>query len=179
MKLICGLGNPEKKYAHTRHNVGFMLLDAFAEKCGFPKFKIQGKSLMSEKGEGSTKVILIKPQTFMNHSGEAVREMVDYYKIDLHDMVLVYDDVDLPLGTLRFREKGSAGTHNGMKSVIEYLGTEKFPRLRMGIESRGDSVPQGLSLYDFVLSPFLEEEWSIVKKMIEDATILLEGKISC
>lgn len=179
MKLICGLGNPEKKYLATRHNLGFMFIDAFADKQDFPAFKVQGKNLISEKGEGIKKVILIKPQTFMNLSGEAVREVLDYYKMDLKDLSLVYDDVDLPLGTLRFREKGSAGTHNGMKSVVENLGTGKFSRLRMGIESRGVTAAQTLSLYDFVLSHFLEEEQPIVKKMIEEAVMLLEGKISC
>lgn len=169
MKLICGLGNPGEKYARTRHNAGFLFLDRFAEENDFPKFTLKGKSLLSEKGEGHKKVILIKPQTLMNLSGEAVREAMQFYKIDPADLLVVYDDVDLPLGTIRFREKGSAGTHNGMKSIIENIATLDFPRLRLGVESRGVHAPEQMPLDVFVLSPFLSEEEAIFQKEMEEA----------
>ncbi len=178
MKIICGLGNPGKSYARSRHNVGFMFLDAFAKKQDFPKFEEKGKALLSEKGTGESKIILMKPQTFMNLSGEAVVEVLNFYKVELKDFFTVYDDVDLPLGTLRFRERGSAGTHNGMKSVVEHLGSMVFPRLRIGIESRGETAPEQLDLHDFVLAPFLEDELPLVQKAIEEGMELLEKSLA-
>src|SRR3989338_3437521 len=178
MKIICGLGNPGRSYARSRHNVGFMLVDAFAKKHDFLKFEEKGKALFSAKGSGEGKIILMKPQTFMNLSGEAVQEVLNFYKVEPKDFYAVYDDVDLPLGTLRFREKGSAGTHNGMKSVIQYLATMEFPRLRLGIESRGETAPQQLDLHDFVLAPFLEDELPILQKAIEEGIEILEKSLA-
>lgn len=169
MKLICGLGNPGSKYERTRHNVGFRVLDAYAEQEAFPPFKEQGKALVSEKGTGRDKVILMKPLTFMNLSGEAVLQLMQFYKIEPKDLLVIYDDVDLPLGTLRYREKGSAGTHNGMKSIVETLATLDFPRLRVGIESRGATAPEQMPLDVFVLAPFLSEEEALLKEAIHEA----------
>lgn len=178
MKLICGLGNPGKKYNNTRHNVGFVFIAEFAKKHEFPPFEERGKSLVSEKGNGEGKVILMLPLTFMNLSGEAVREVMDFYKIEPKDFYTVYDDVDLPLGKLRFRESGSAGTHNGMKSVIQHLATMDFPRLRIGIESRGEIAPEQMDLHTFVLAPFLPEEKEILKVAIAEGMEILEKALA-
>jgi peptidyl-tRNA hydrolase, PTH1 family len=169
MKVICGLGNPGSKYENTRHNVGFQVLDAFAQTHEFPSFEQKGKAMVSEKGQGLKKVILLKPQTFMNLSGEAVQELLQFYKIEPKDLIVVFDDVDLPLGTLRYREKGSAGTHNGMKSLIQGLATLDFPRLRVGIESRGTTAPEQMPLDVFVLAPFLKDEEEALKTTIVEA----------
>jgi len=153
MKLLCGLGNPGRKYEGTRHNAGFDFVDAYAKKYEFPPFQEKWNALVSENGLGEDRFLLIKPQTFMNLSGEALAKFVNFYKIPLEDVCVVYDDVDLALGTIRFRTEGSAGTHNGMKSVVEFLGTQEFPRLRLGI---GQSELMDLSAY--VLMPFTEKE---------------------
>jgi PTH1 family peptidyl-tRNA hydrolase len=176
MKIICGLGNPEKEYDGTRHNVGFRFLDAFAAAHDFPKFGTKGKSLISEKTlefvpGHKEKILLVKPQTFMNLSGEAVQEVLQFYKLPLKDLLVVYDDVDLPLGTVRYREKGSAGTHNGMKSIVETIASIDFPRLRIGIESRGafeGSAPAQMDLTDFVLAPFLKAELPIFEEVVKE-----------
>lgn len=174
MKLICGLGNPGTKYEKTRHNAGFRFIDAYAKQFDFPQFTEKGKALVSTKGEGFKKVILVKPQTFMNLSGEAVREVMQFHKIEPKDLLVVYDDVDLPLGSIRYREKGSAGTHNGMKSLIECLATLDFPRLRLGIESRGVTAPEQMPLDVFVLAPFLKEEEPVFQKELEEALSKIE-----
>lgn len=178
MKLICGLGNPGEKYERTRHNVGFRVLDALARALNFPEFSEKGKYLLSSQGEGAAKILLMKPLTYMNLSGEAVSEVMNFYKIAPADLTVVYDDVDLPLGTLRFREKGSAGTHNGMKSIVEHLATLDFPRLRVGIESRGETAPEQMELDVFVLAPFLPDEESTLKGTIKEAVELLEKSLA-
>lgn len=169
MKLICGLGNPGEKYTKTRHNVGFRFIDAYAKAHDFPDFEEKGKYWITEKGQGFKKVILLKPTTFMNLSGEAVQEVLQFYKIEPKDLLVVYDDVDLPLGTLRYRESGSAGTHNGMKSIIQCLATLDFPRLRIGIESRGETAPEQMPLDAFVLAPFTPEEGKILEESLTEA----------
>ena len=177
MKIICGLGNPGKEYEKTRHNCGFMAIDALAKEMDFPLFEADGKSLVSVKGTGKNKVLLVKPQTFMNLSGEAVAELLNFYKVPPKDLLVIYDDVDLPLGEIRYREKGSAGTHNGMKSIVETLATIDFPRLRIGIESRGafeGSAPAQMDLTDFVLAPFLKEELVVLKGVIPEAIAKIE-----
>ncbi len=178
MKVICGLGNPGKGYSKSRHNVGFMFVDAFAKAHDFPKFEENGKSLVSEKGTGEEKILLMKPLTFMNLSGEAVQEILSYYKVELKDFFVVYDDVDLPLGKIRFREQGSAGTHNGMKSIVQLLATMEFPRLRIGIESRGEIAPKEMNLHDYVLAPFLPDELPLLKEAIAEALKLLEKSLA-
>lgn len=171
MKLIIGLGNPGKEYEKTRHNVGFMCIDGLAEKLGLPEFKLQKKfeALVSEGAFNEEKLILAKPQTFMNLSGLAVAKLVNFYNCEPKDIFVIYDDVDLPLGKIRIRPDGSAGSHNGMKSIVEHLGFSNFPRLRIGIESRGLSAPHQQEISSFVLTPFLKEEQPNLKKALEDA----------
>lgn len=175
MKIIVGLGNIGEKYENTRHNVGFMFIDELIKEIDkklnkevlmeeSPKFKAKiGK--ISHEGED---FLLVKPTTFMNLSGEAISKILNFYKETPESLVVIYDDIDLPLGKIRIRDKGSAGTHNGIKSVIQQLGTENFFRIRIGIESRGTSSPKQQDISDFVLSKFKEEELSEVKKGIEE-----------
>ena len=178
MKVICGLGNPEKEYEGTRHNVGWQVVDALAKALQFPDFETHGKMLLSVKGRGNSRVFLMKPLTYMNLSGEAVRELLHFYKIPPADLLVVYDDVDLPLGTLRYRDKGSAGTHNGMKSIIECLATLDFPRLRVGIESRGTLTSAEIPLVDFVLGRFTSEELPVLQKSIDEAVEKLTKELA-
>ncbi|HEX8255202.1 MAG TPA: aminoacyl-tRNA hydrolase [Thermoanaerobaculia bacterium] len=170
MKLIVGLGNPGPQYERTRHNVGWQVLDAFAR-----KFRIEidrhEKNAMTGTGRvAGGSVMVAKPLTYMNLSGDAVKLLVNAYLESTEEMIVVYDDIDLPLGRLRIRPNGSAGTHNGMRSIISVLGSERFPRLRVGI----GSAEQG-RLRDFVLDEFSAEEQPVVEKVIErsvDALLL-------
>ena len=150
MKLIVGLGNPGTKYKNTRHNAGFMALDFLAEHYGFEPFKTldKGKSLVTKGGIAGKKVILMKPQTFMNLSGIPTQAMSAYFKIDLKDIIAIYDEAELPFGQLRIRRDGSAGGHNGVKSLIEQLGGDDFIRVRLGIKP---DVPFKGALEDYVL----------------------------
>jgi len=170
MKIIVGLGNIGGKYAKTRHNTGFIVVDALFNKLNGTDWKEEPKfkSLIAEcvfKGE---KVLLAKPTTLMNLSGQAISSIVNFYKEPLENLTVIYDDVDLPLGTIRIRDKGSAGTHNGMKSVIQELGTEEFKRIRIGIEGRGTTSPKEQDTSSYVLSAFAKEEEPIIKKAIEE-----------
>lgn len=168
-KLIVGLGNPGKEYGKNRHNVGFMAVDEIAKTFGFDDFK-EEKKFEAELAQGEIsgeKVLLAKPLTFMNKSGEAVRKIAGYFKIDKKDLVLIFDDIDLPLGSIRIREKGGAGTHNGVKSVTQALGTEEFARIKIGTESRGDSAPKKQETSSFVLSDFTKEEDGIIRKNLK------------
>lgn len=163
MKLVVGLGNPGKKYEGTRHNVGFDCIDRCAEMMDISidetKFNgIYGKGIVD--GE---KLILLKPLTYMNLSGECVRAIVDYYRIDIENLLIIYDDLDLPTGKIRLRQKGSAGGHNGIKSIIEHLGTEHFKRIRVGI----DRPSQGEAVVDYVLGTFRPEERERIAPAIE------------
>jgi PTH1 family peptidyl-tRNA hydrolase len=178
MKLICGLGNPEDKYTRTRHNVGFRAVDLMAKLWEFPAFENKGKYLLSTKGEGDRRVFLMKPLTYMNLSGEAVSDFLNYYKLNPQDLTVVYDDVDLPLGKIRFRDSGSAGTHNGMKSIIEQLATLDFPRMRIGIESRGEIAPEQMDLHTFVLAPFLPDEEPLLEAALKEAVTSLEKSLA-
>ncbi|MGB9679035.1 MAG: aminoacyl-tRNA hydrolase [Thermoanaerobacteraceae bacterium] len=133
MYIIAGLGNPGKEYDGTRHNMGFMAVDILSEKLGIDVCKVKFKSLIGEGIYKGEKIILQKPQTFMNLSGEALYDIVNFYKIPLENVIVIYDDKDLDLGKIRIRKKGSAGGHNGMKSIIYLLNSEDFPRIRIGI----------------------------------------------
>jgi peptidyl-tRNA hydrolase, PTH1 family len=177
MKVICGLGNPGGEYQGTRHNAGFVFVDRWAEKYDFPDWKEKSGALISEKGSGDEKVILVKPQNFMNKSGGPLAAILNFYKVDLADLVVVYDDVDLPLGEVRYREEGGSGTHNGMKSVIAQLGGGDFPRLRLGVESRGESAPEQMDISDFVLSAFKEEEVEVFEKEVEEGIEVLDREL--
>lgn len=156
MKVIIGLGNPGMKYAQTRHNVGFLCIDRLCEKWDVPLAQFKWEADIGERQLGGEKVILCKPQTYMNRSGAAVRALMDDVKADIEDLVVIYDDLDLPPGRIRLRLKGGAGGHNGVKSVIQHLGTDQFKRIRIGI---GRPHPP-VSVTDYVLSPFarVEEE---------------------
>lgn len=141
MYLIVGLGNPGKKYENTRHNMGFMVVDRLSEKTGTAVDRLKFRALTGECVIGGHKVMLMKPQTFMNLSGDAVREAARYYKLAPSHIIVIYDDIDIPLGNLRLRKSGSAGTHNGMRSIVSLLGTDQFPRVRVGIGgTSGDLV---------------------------------------
>jgi PTH1 family peptidyl-tRNA hydrolase len=159
VKLIVGLGNPGKQYAATRHNIGFMVVDYLAEKLGVKVDKIKFKSVLGEGFAGREKIVLAKPQTYMNLSGEALLDMVQWYKLDPQDILVIYDELDLPVGKLRLRMKGSAGGHNGMKSIIYLLQSDDFPRLRIGI---GRPQNEKIETVNHVLGKFDEEEAKIM-----------------
>ena len=154
MLIVIGLGNPGREYARTRHNVGFDVIDVLSEKTGIALTKSAMHGLIGEGFAGGEKLVLVKPQTYMNLSGQCVTEIVSWYKPELDRVLLVYDDIDLPLGKLRLRGSGSAGTHNGMRSVIGLLGRQDFPRLRVGVGQR----PEGWELADWVLSHYQTAE---------------------
>ena len=165
LKIVVGLGNPGKEYEKTRHNTGFMVLDKISEKFKIEIKKDKCKALIGNGEINGEKVILIKPQTFMNLSGEAVRGIVDFYKEDIANVIIVFDDIDLEIGNIRIKEKGSAGTHNGVKSVVSHLGTEKFQRIKVGIGKPKENI----DLVNHVLGKFSEEELKILDNSINDA----------
>ena len=165
MKLIVGLGNPDKEYEKTRHNVGFMVMDRLADvlnvsidnkkfKGEYVKFKYHGED-----------VILLKPMTYMNNSGESVIQVMNYFKIDVDDLLIVYDDMDMPVGKLRLRQSGSAGGHNGIKNIIAHLNSQDFKRIRVGIDRH-----KYMNVADYVLSRFSKVESEAIEQGIENAT---------
>ena len=166
VKLIVGLGNPGKQYAATRHNAGFMVIDYLAEKLGVKVDKIKFKSVLGEGFAGTEKIVLAKPQTYMNLSGEALLDMVQWYKLEPQDILVIYDDLDLPVGKLRLRMKGSAGGHNGMKSIIYLIQSDDFPRLRIGI---GRPQNENIETVNHVLGKFAEEEAKIMGEAVAKA----------
>ena len=173
MKLIVGLGNVGNKYTFTRHNAGFMLADSIAlnNNLSFkemPRLKCLITNLRNENGE----FLIIKPTTFMNLSGEAVRAVIDYYKISIEDILIIYDDISLPLGKIRFRMNGSDGGHNGIKSIIQHIGTQDFARLKIGIGPQ-PNLPSEV----FVLQNFSKEELEILKNMPYTTSITLGKRI--
>ena len=177
MHIIVGLGNPGKQYEFTRHNAGFLCLDYLAAKHNIKVNKIKFKSLVGEGNIKGEKVILLKPTTFMNLSGEAVVEAMNFYKTDISELIVVYDDISLPLGTLRIREKGSAGGHNGMKNIIYRTGKDNFPRIRLGVSAPGER-----DLADYVLSKFSKEDLKTFSSAVEDVVdaieLMIKGDIS-
>jgi PTH1 family peptidyl-tRNA hydrolase len=170
--LVVGLGNPGSKYQDNRHNVGFMAIDRFASAFSIKLGRVQAKAIVGKGIVGNHSVILAKPQTFMNRSGNSVGQLVRFYKLPLACLLVVYDELDLPLGALRLRQKGGAGGHNGMKSIIQHLGSE-FPRLRLGIgRPRGQMDPAAYVLQDFSTS-----ELPVVDQMLDDALAAIESFI--
>lgn len=165
MKIIIGLGNPGKEYAATRHNMGFMAIDRLADKYGIDIIDLKHKGICGKGMIEGEKVMLVKPQTYMNNSGECVRELMDYYKTEPEDIIIIYDDIDLDPGQLRIRKSGTAGSHNGMKSVISHMGTQIFPRVRIGVGAK----PDGWDLADYVLSRITPEADKEIVKGIETA----------
>lgn len=169
MKLIIGLGNYGKEYQNTRHNIGFMALDFFAKKneLNFDKRKFKG--LYTETNINNEKVLLIKPQTYMNLSGECVRDFILYFHVDIKDILVIYDDMDLDIGVLRLREKGSAGGHNGIKNIIQHIKSSEFKRVRVGIskDTNGNTI-------DYVLGKFKGEEKEKIDEKIEIISDIIE-----
>ncbi len=161
MHLIIGLGNPEDRYGATRHNVGFEVINYFSQKENIDLRKVKHRALIGEGFVGGKKVMLVKPQTYMNLSGESVREIVDYYNVPLEKVLVVYDDIDLDVGRLRLRSKGGGGTHNGMRSIIYQLREDEFPRLRIGI-----GKPDRQDLTSYVLGKFSSEDREEIIKTI-------------
>ncbi len=154
MKMIVGLGNPGQKYHQTRHNIGFIAIDELVHRHNLPLSNKKFNSVYATGLINGEKVILVKPITFMNLSGEAVRPLMDYYNVDLEDLVVIYDDLDLPAGKVRLREKGGHGGHNGIRSLIAHLGTKEFKRIRLGIGRPVSQQP----VVDYVLQRFHKEE---------------------
>ena len=178
MFIIAGLGNPDKQYEGTRHNVGFDVIDRIAEKYNISVDTKKHRALIGKGVIEGQKVILAKPQTYMNLSGESIRSLLDYYKVDEEqELLVIYDDISLDVGQLRIREKGSAGGHNGIKNIIAHLGGQVFPRIRVGVGEK----PKGYDLADYVLGHFSSGE----KKMMEEgydhavraAEMILSGRI--
>lgn len=166
MYIIAGLGNPGKQYAQTRHNVGFDTIDILADKYNISVDTKKHKALCGKGMIEGQKVVLAKPQTFMNLSGESVRELVDFYKIDPEEeLIVIYDDISLEPGQLRIRLKGSAGGHNGIKNIIAHLGTQEFPRIKVGVGAK----PPKMDLADYVLSRFGAEEQKLMDEAFGEA----------
>ena len=161
MYLICGLGNPGRLYSNTRHNMGFMTIDVLSDRLGIPVNKLKFKALVGEGRIGTEKVVLAKPQTYMNLSGESLRPLVEFYKPEHSHLILVYDDVDLALGRTRVRASGSSGTHNGMRSVIYHLQFDDFPRVRIGLGPHGE-----IPLDKFVIGHWTREEQPQLAKAV-------------
>lgn len=175
MKLIVGLGNPDKEYFNTYHNLGFMAVENLAESLGVDFNKTKSRALIAEYGVGTKKIILAKPLTYMNLSGESVRELVAFYKIDLKDVVVIYDDYDLVKGAIRIREKGSAGTHNGMRNIVKELGSEDFNRIRIGFKPDTEfKIP----LINYVLSGIPEVDKPIYHEAIKRVSLALKEFIN-
>lgn len=167
MYIIVGLGNPERKYDGTRHNIGFSALTVLADTYGISMDIKKHKAVCGKGVIEGQKVLLAMPQTYMNLSGESVRELVDYYKIDPEEeLIVIYDDINLAPGKLRIRPKGSAGGHNGIKNIIAHLGTQVFPRIRVGVGEK----PKGWDLADYVLGRFPGEEESVIREALEKTT---------
>ena len=177
MYIIVGLGNPGKKYEYTRHNMGFLTIDLLSDMTGIKVDRLKFKALTGEGRIGGEKVILVKPQTYMNLSGESVRDIMNFYKEPIENLIVIYDDIDLPEGTLRIRSKGSAGTHNGMRNIVYLLGDDNFPRIRVGIGSENRS-----DLIDYVTGRITEGEkdalWDCLNKAALAAKDIVENGIA-
>ena len=178
MYIIAGLGNHGKQYAQTRHNVGFDTIDILADKYNISVYTKKHKALCGKGMIEGQKVVLAKPQTFMNLSGESVRELVDFYKIDPEEeLIVIYDDISLEPGKIRIRKKGSAGGHNGIKNIIAQLGTQNFQRIKVGVGEK----PKGWDLADYVLGHFSKEDRGLVddalKRVAGAVELMVQGEV--
>ena len=177
--IVVGLGNPGRQYENTRHNVGFLALDHIARRAGVRVDRTRFKALTGEATVAGHRVLLLAPQTFMNLSGEAVREAAAFYHVAPENIIVIYDDVTLPVGRMRVRGKGSDGGHNGIKSIIYQLRSDAFPRIRIGV---GEKPHPDFDLADWVLSPFGTEERAVLDKTFpvacEGLELLLDGKLA-
>lgn len=176
MFLIAGLGNPKREYDNTRHNIGFAMIDAMAEKYNISVRNIKNRAMTGQGIINGQKVLLVKPLTFMNLSGESIRPLADYYEIAPDaELIVVSDDINLPIGQIRIRKKGSAGGHNGLKNIIAQLGSEEFQRIRIGVGGK----PENYDLADYVLGHFTKEEKTLMEKAVsmavEAAEMMLMG----
>ncbi len=174
MYLIVGLGNPGDKYTFTRHNAGFLAIDYISQKHNIEIKKLKHKAMIGEGIISGKKVVLAKPQTFMNLSGESIRELVSWYKVEQKNIIVIYDDVSMPAGSLRIREKGSAGGHNGIKSIILNLNSDEFPRFKLGINEK----PSEYNLADYVLGKFTSTEQKVMFDTFEKANLAVEEFIT-
>lgn len=170
MFLVIGLGNPGKEYAETRHNVGFKTIDLLAKNNNITMNKIKFKSVYGEGVIAGRKVVLVKPQTYMNNSGIAVKELYDFYKLPIEDMIVLVDDIDIDFAQIRIRKKGSAGTHNGLRSIIQHIGDENFPRLKIGIGQKKEKQ----DLAAFVMGKFSKDEREEIAIAVEEAASAIE-----
>ncbi len=176
MYLVVGLGNPDVKYLKTMHNMGFMAIDILAENLGLQFNKKGFKGVYAQASVGGEKAILLKPQTYMNLSGDSVLEIANFYKIEPKNILVIYDDLDIEIGSIRIREKGSAGTHNGMRDIVKKLSSDSFPRVRIGTKPNGDSR----EIIDYVLSDIKKADEEIFKRVLktaaESAEMFIKGK---
>lgn len=174
MYLIVGLGNPENEYARTRHNMGFDAINKIADKFNIEMNRTKFNSIYGNGNINGEKVILVKPQTYMNLSGQAVREFVNFYKVEKEELIVLYDDMDIDKGIIKIRKKGGAGSHNGMKSVVQELGTTDFPRIRIGIgepEFKSDAI-------NYVIGHVSDEEYEVLQKGIDTASVAVKEIIT-
>lgn len=176
MFVVVGLGNPGRAYENTRHNVGFDTIDILASRNNIKINKIKFKAVYGEGYIGNEKVMLVKPQTYMNNSGITVKDIYEYYKVPIENIIVIVDDIDIDFASIRIKRKGSAGTHNGLKSIIYLLEDDNFPRVKIGIGKR----PENMDLADFVLSRFSKEEREVIERSLISAaesveTIIKEG----
>ena len=169
--IVVGLGNPDRKYTLTRHNSGFLCVDMLSEKLNFRVDKLKFKSLIADTTIGGHRCIVMKPQTYMNNSGEAVRECANFYKIKPENIIVIYDDISLDVGKLRIRRKGTDGGHNGIKSIIYHLNSDQFPRIKVGC---GKKPHPDYNLADWVLSEFKKDEQKALEPALENACKAIE-----
>ena len=170
MTVIAGLGNPGKEYDKTKHNVGFWVIDQLAKEYNIDVTKFKHKALIGDGVIAGKKVLLVKPQTYMNLSGESIREILKFYKIPIEQFYVIYDDTSLPLSSVRIREKGSAGGHNGIKNIIAHLNTDAFIRIKVGIGEK----PNGWDLADYVLAKFSKDDEPLILSGVEKASHAIE-----
>lgn len=170
--MIVGLGNPGREYTDNRHNIGFMAADALAGAYDTQLSRVKNKALLGDFRLGDDKVVIVKPQTYMNASGDSVGPLANFYKLEPANVIVIYDEIDLPFGTVRIREKGGSGGHNGMKSIINHLGNE-FPRIRLGIGRPPGKMP----VHAYVLQDFNAQEYETVGDMLDTAVRAVETYI--
>ena len=164
--IIAGLGNPGKEYELSRHNAGFLCIDILANRENFKTDRLKFKSVYADTMINGHRCLVMRPQTYMNNSGEAIKEAATFYKIPPEKCIVIFDDIDIGLGALRVKRKGSAGTHNGVKSIIQHLGSDNFPRIKIGV---GNKPHPDYDLKDFVLGTFSKQEQNILKETMEKA----------
>ena len=173
MKLIVGLGNPGKEYENTRHNVGFMVIDELLNKLGNPNLKEKFNGLFCECDINGNKFILLKPQSYINLSGEVISKYINYFDIKIEDIIIINDDMDLDLGRYRLKPSGSSAGHNGLKNIEQNLKTDEYKRLKIGI-----SINKNIEARDYVLGKFSKEEMSIINEVIKKATEIVENYLN-